>query len=59
MEEFQDKLYYGTDICDPRNIDSPMLKLASFLDEGVLSGKLSYEAYYKISRGNAEKLINR
>lgn len=59
MEEFQDRLYYGTDICDPENITSPMLKLASFLDEGMLSGRLTYEAYYKISRGNAEKLLGR
>ena len=59
LEEFQDRMYYGTDICDPNNINSPMIRLASFLDEGVLSGKLSYEAYYKISRGNAEKLLNR
>ena len=59
MEEFQDRLFYGTDICDPNNINSPMLKLAAFLDEGVLSGRLSYDAYYKISRGNAEKLLGR
>ena len=57
MEEFQDRLYYGTDICSPTNITSPMLKLASFLDEGYLSGKLSWDAYYKISRGNAEKIL--
>ena len=59
LEEFQDRMFYGTDICSPKNADSPMLKLASFLDEGVLSGKLSYDAYYKVSRGNAEKLLNR
>ena len=57
MEEFQDRLYYGTDICDPENISSPMLKLAKFLDDGVIEGRLSYEAYYKISRGNALKLL--
>ena len=59
LEEFQDRMFYGTDICSPKNADSPMLKLAAFLDEGVLSGKLSYDAYYKISRGNAEKLLNK
>ena len=59
LEEFQDRLFYGTDICSPKNITHPMLKLASFLDEGMLSGKLSYDAYYKISRGNAEKLLTR
>ncbi len=57
LEEFQDRLFYGTDICDPANIDNPMLKLAAFLDDAVTRGKISYEAYYKVSRGNAEKLL--
>ncbi len=59
MEEFQDRLFFGTDICDPRNITSPMLKLSSFLDEAVESGKISYSAYEKISRGNALRLLER
>jgi len=59
FEEFQDRLYYGTDICSPKDITSPMLKLASFLDEAVQNGKISYDAYYKISRGNALKLLER
>ena len=57
MEEFQDRLYFGTDICSPTNYGHPMLKLAEFLDEGVMSGNLSEEAYYKISRGNALKIL--
>ena len=57
LEEFQDRLFYGTDICDPANITNPMLKLAGFLDDAVTRGKISYEAYYKVSRGNAEKLL--
>ena len=36
-----------------------MIKLAAFLDEAVLNGKISWEAYYKVSRGNAEKLLNK
>ena len=59
LEEFQDRCYYGTDICDPRNIDSPMLKLAGFLDDAMLNGKISYAAYEKISRGNALDLLER
>ena len=59
LEEFQDRLYYGTDICDPANATSPMLRLAGFLDEAVLQGKISYGAYYKVSRGNAEKLLHK
>lgn len=59
IEEFQDRLYYGTDICGPSNVNSSMLKLAAFLDNAVLKGKISYEAYYKVSRGNAENLLNK
>ena len=57
IEEFQDRLLFGTDICDPRQIDDPMLKLAEFLDEAMEQDKISYEAYYKVSRGNALKLL--
>ena len=59
LEEFQDRLYYGTDICDPRNITSPMLKLSAFLDDAMQRGKISYAAYEKISRGNALELLER
>ena len=55
MEEFRDRLYFGTDICDPRN-DFPLSK---YLDDAVMSGKSSQEAYEKISRENALKLLKR
>ena len=57
MEEFADRLYYGIDICRVENIDSPMVRLAAFLDDAMLQGKISYDTYYKICRGNAEKLL--
>ena len=59
IEEFQDRLFFGTDICDPADVNHIRVKLAPFLDEAVQSGKISYEAYYKVSRGNAEKLLGR
>ena len=36
-----------------------MLKLITFLDEGMQNGRLSYAAYEKISRGNALELLER
>lgn len=57
FEEFADRIYFGTDICSPLNITNPMLKTAEFLDEAMESGNISYDTYYKISRGNAEKLL--
>ena len=57
LEEFADQLYFGTDICAPRNMHSDMMKLSGFLDDAVLSGKIPYAAYEKISRGNALDLL--
>ena len=57
MEEFADRLFYGIDICRVENIDNPMVRLAAFLDNAMLEGKISYDTYYKICRGNAEKLL--
>lgn len=59
LEEFKDQLYYGTDICSPVNRTNPMLKLAAFLDDAMEQGKISYEAYEKISRGNALRLLGK
>jgi len=59
LEEFQDRLFFGTDICAPSNISSDMLKLSAFLDDAMTRGKISYAAYEKISRGNALELLER
>ena len=59
LEEFQDRLYFGTDICAPCNMHSDMMKLAAVLDDAVQRGKISYAAYEKISRGNALDLLER
>lgn len=57
LEEFQDRLFFGTDICAPENIDNPMLKLSKLLNDLMLNGNISYVAYEKICRGNALKLL--
>jgi predicted TIM-barrel fold metal-dependent hydrolase len=59
IEEFQDRLYYGTDICDPRNITSPMLKLSSWLDEAMEKGCISKTAYKKVCRENALRILEK
>ena len=58
IEKYQDRVFYGTDICSPSNITNNMLELASILDKGVESGKLSQQAYEKVSRKNAMKLLD-
>jgi len=53
LNEFQDRLYYGTDICRK---DQP-LPLVDFLLDLRKSGKLSESAFMKIARGNAIRLL--
>ncbi len=53
LEEFQDRLLFGTDICDPRN----KLTLIDFLNEAAEKGRISREAYEKICYRNAERLL--
>lgn len=57
MEEFQDRLFYGTDICSPLDITHIRVKLGPFMEAGVAAGKLSREACEKICRGNALRLL--
>jgi len=59
LEEFQDRLYFGTDICNPTNIDDPMMRLSGFLDQLAEEGKISYAAYEKVSRKNALSLLGK
>ena len=54
LEEFQDKILFGTDICT----NAFAIPLSQYLDEAVKNGKISEEAYRKISRENAIKLFN-
>ena len=53
LEEFQDRLFFGTDVCDPRN-ETP---LPGFLDSAVEQGHITREAYEKIGWRNAEALL--
>jgi len=53
IEEFQDKLFFGTDICRP----GQYMKLSHWLDDAAEKGYISEEAYRKVSRENAEKLL--
>jgi len=55
LNEFQDRLLFGTDICAP---DTPT-PLVDFLLDLRSSGKISEEVFQKIARGNAVKLLSR
>lgn len=53
IEEFQDRLFFGTDICNPKQ----EMKLSFWLDEALNKGKITSRAYGKITRENALKLL--
>lgn len=54
LDEFQDKLMYGTDYLIPRG----SIQLSEFLDHAVQDGHISTAAYEKIIRKNAERVLN-
>lgn len=56
MEEFQDRLMFGTDWLYQEGGHFPFA-LATWLDYLCHTGTLSYEAYKKVSRENAERLF--
>ena len=53
IEKYQDRLYFGTDICDPNN----EALLSSWLDKMVETGRISRAAYEKVCRLNALRLL--
>lgn len=52
IEEFSDRLMFGTDICRPNQKSS----LSSWLDEAYENRCITKENYYKVCRGNAIKI---
>ena len=53
VEQLNDRLYFGTDICAPEND----MELSHWLDKAADTGRISRKAYENICRGNAEKLL--
>ena len=58
IDEFQDRLFYGTDICQPSNRKISMFfGLRDFLNEALAEKHISKDAYEKITHLNAERLL--
>ena len=55
LEEFQDKLLFGTDISRPVEED---VKIVSYIKNALADGNISRLVYEKITRRNAERLLN-
>ena len=55
LNEFQDRLFFGTDICQPT---MPSLRpLAAFLLELLKTGEISRTVFDKVARGNAIRIL--
>ena len=54
MEEFQDKLLFGLDICQPQEELSP---LVPYMNDALANGHISRTVYEKIMGGNAIRLL--
>ena len=57
MEEFQDQLCFGTDICRPENRHDMLVNLKRFMETGLSEKRLSQQAFDKISHQNAIRVL--
>ncbi len=58
MERFQDKLFFGTDICHTSQIEEDKIEHARFLRAALADGKISQQCFDKIAEGNALRVFD-
>ncbi len=58
LEKFQDKLFFGTDICHTSQIEEDRIPHAAFLRDALASGKISQQCFDKIAEQNAIRVFN-
>ena len=57
LEEAQDKLLFGTDVCAPKNRYDVLINLKNFMDEALADGNISRTVYDKVTCDNAVRLL--
>ena len=57
LDEFQDRLYFATDVCLPTQADTVLVNLKRFLEQGHAAGRISDLAFAKITHRNAQRLL--
>ncbi|MEA3400422.1 MAG: amidohydrolase family protein [Armatimonadota bacterium] len=57
LEQFQDRLCFGTDVCRPSNKNDVLINLKNFLEDALEGGKISQEAFDKITHRNAQRIL--
>lgn len=58
LEECQDKLLFGTDVCAPKNRENVLINLKNFLEDAQAEGHISQEVFDKVTHRNAQKVLN-
>lgn len=58
IDEFHERIFFGTDISSPATINDTAVEMSEFLDEGYRSGNISRTAYENICRENALRLLS-
>lgn len=57
LEEFQDRLMYGTDICSPEAQRERPFALGGFLRDMLAKGEISETVFDKVAAGNARRIL--
>ena len=57
LDEFQDQLCFGTDVCQPKNRNDVLVWLKAFLEDGLANGKMTKTAFEKITWQNAARVL--
>lgn len=58
LEEFGERVYFGTDVCAVSHFNRPMTRLSAWLDRMMQTGKISYDTYKNVCRDNALRLLS-
>lgn len=57
LDEFQDQLLFGTDICRPSNRNDMLIYLKDWLEEALAGGHISQEVFDKVTHRNALRVL--
>lgn len=57
LEEFQDRLYFATDVCLPTQAETVLINLKRFLEVSHATGRISAAVFAKITHRNAQRLL--
>jgi len=58
LDEFQDRLFFGTDVCQPMNRTSVLVMLKNFLEKSLAEKHVSQTVFDKVTHLNAISLLN-